>query len=523
MTILSKSRTLIAGLAASLLGGGTPAAASAGPTVTFSGDLPTLHSEFAAWDVCQEVDDLIEQLGFIAAYLPRLCDYEMTQSFAIAAASVSITGTLDSLVVHDGQVHVDGAIAGEVELTPLIVAGGRAPVFAPCDRGAFAGCFLPDAEMLTGLLAAVDRAPALDIELPMPNRMCVPGLPVVVTPGRLIPGSWRAGYWAGGTWHAPRWKPARVILPEFETCRVTDWGELPTVSLPQVERATLDAYPHVAADLSLSISGDGAIEVEVPIPYSGVTAGYANQWVDLKVAAGASLVVTLEVEDAGADAHLVFDQDLHVRMVYERGVGWTQQVSVIRNESSPSITPHGAAVTLRAALRLGLEANAMAGIGDDDDDDDDTAADDTADDSSAASDEAATGDDATADDATDNDANDDDATDDDDAVALPPLPVPDEVQCAADWMLGGAALEIGLEANAALELFVEGTYPLFSATDDVAFQIDTGLELSHAEAISVPGMCEIGCEAIAGTDNPACDPIEVFRAPVATIASPSTN
>jgi hypothetical protein len=336
--------------------------------------------------------------------------------------------------------------------------------------------------------------------------VCVPGTPIATRAGYYKRGRWIPGRWDSRRWIAPRYVRGAWVAPVLESCTITDFGALPTVAAPEIESVAIDAYPHLVADMGITVAGDGSIEIEIPIPYAGATVGYANSLVDLKLAAGVSLVVSLEVDDAGADAYLSFDQKMHVRSLYRRGEGWTQSAEVLDSEMAPDLVPHSAEVTVRAGVKLGLEATAKASIGSSESDGAVSDGENSDSEPASVTGAAATDDSPSAEAAA--------ADEDSGEIELPPLPVEEPVQCAAEWLASGPSLELGVEAKAELVMFVEGRYPLFGDAAAV-FDIDAGSEFSHAEALSAPGMCEIGCETVAGEGSEACGTIELFRVDVA--------
>ncbi|MFW6199695.1 MAG: hypothetical protein ACOC8K_03895, partial [Gemmatimonadota bacterium] len=191
------------------------------PIVNFAGDpeIPPVEGRFEL-DLCELTDSILGD--------ETLCGVEQELS-ATLGVTVELSGTVDSLAVHDGTIQTTGTMSLEMTVDAGGVRGGSRPVFAPCDRGAYSGCLTTPtgADFIDWLRRYAPQIPDGSLR---PVRVCIPGTPVRV----------QSGYWEGWTWN-----PAR-----YEECRVTDEGELPEIVPPSLQGAQGMIQPRIRGSMT---------------------------------------------------------------------------------------------------------------------------------------------------------------------------------------------------------------------------------------------------------------------------------
>jgi len=268
-----------------------------GASISVAGDglpLPPVEHIFTPTDLCAWALDIV---GNAFCGEPK-----EAFDFSVAGVSLSLTGTLDSLTIRSGRMRVTGDADVAMTVDAGSISGGRAPVFAPCDRGAYLGCIATPtgADFVEFLRRYVPSIP----EASLPSiRVCIPGTPVRVA----------RGYWSGLTYH----------FPVYEQCRVTDTGQLPTVVLPSVQAVNNEIRPHLVGDITMRLVGDGTLGLKLPIP--GVAAQKTFQVTnDFKAKAAIGLFVDTRatLRNMGVTIMLTFDDTGRLTQVLSDANGW---------------------------------------------------------------------------------------------------------------------------------------------------------------------------------------------------------
>lgn len=267
--------------------------------------VPPLGTRFEL-DLCAAADSIMENL--------ELCGDEKEISYTYLA-TISLAGQLDSLAILDGDIQVSGSMAIELVVDGGGVTGGRAPTFAPCDRGAFPGCIsTPTGAAFIEWLRTY--APSIPEASLRPTRVCVPGTAVRVKAGHwdysgLVP------VWVPGTW---------------ERCRITDIGELPTVVRPSVRRLDTEIQPRVKGGFTLFAQGDGKLGVRIPIPYIAYAVGYKPaDNLEAKASVGVFVDLSLTVKNTAGSIREDFDEEVRVAQSWTPDAGWDMQTESIRS------------------------------------------------------------------------------------------------------------------------------------------------------------------------------------------------
>lgn len=252
-------------------------------------------------DLCALVTDLV---GTVLSD-PQVCGKPRDIDVAVGVVGLNLEGTVDSLLILDGKIGLEGDMDIGMRVDGGGITGGRAPVFAPCDRAAYLGCISTPtgANLLDWLHRYAPSIP--DLSLPA-IRMCVPGTPVRV----------RRGYWDWSGW-VPVWIP-----PAFERCRITDVGVLPTYVLPTVETVDQSIRPHFTGEMLIRVKGDGKLTVKVPIPYLGATAGYGGNHLAAKASVGVFVKLQFALKNGGGTVKVTFNEKGEVTQTWTETDGW---------------------------------------------------------------------------------------------------------------------------------------------------------------------------------------------------------
>jgi len=271
-------------------------------------DLPPVEVSFHDADACQLLHDVLDRIP--GATERRVCGKEVEMSIAYGVG-VTIHGTIDSLRILEGNARLTGDMDISVTVDGGSITGGRAPVFAPCNRAAYLGCLsTPTGANLIDFIRRY--APVVpEASLP-PVRVCIPGTPVRT----------RRGYWSGFTYTPAVW----------EDCRVLDAGQLPTVVLPSVQATANEVRPHLVGDLTIRVVGDGTFEIEIPIVGSKQGYSVTN---DLKAEAELGLFITLgaTLKNAGATVRLTFDDTGRLAQAWSDQAGWDQDFDLVEKSN----------------------------------------------------------------------------------------------------------------------------------------------------------------------------------------------
>ncbi|MGK7312632.1 MAG: hypothetical protein ACN0LA_10390 [Candidatus Longimicrobiales bacterium M2_2A_002] len=335
---------------------GVTAPLGPGPASTLSGQLlpavgltgsrtvPPLGTRFEL-DLCAAADSIMADL--------ELCGDEKEISFTYFA-TISLAGQIDSLAILDGDIQVSGSMAIEMVVDGGGVTGGRAPTFAPCNRGAFPGCLsTPTGAAFIDWLRT--WAPSIPEASLRPVRICVPGTAV-----RVEPGHWD---YSG---LIPVWVPGR-----WERCRITDTGELPTVVLPAVRRVDTEIQPRVRGGFTLFAQGDGKLGLRIPIPYIAYAAGYKPaDNLEAKASVGVFVDLSLTVKNTAGSIREDFDEEVRVAQSWTPEGGWTVQTESIRSGQDMSFDIENPdSLVAKAALPVGAELT-LSVVSDEGDDSD---------------------------------------------------------------------------------------------------------------------------------------------------------
>ena len=306
----------------------------AGPATTFAGAIAVattvgldtaraLEHEFKRTDVCQLLQDALDALP--GNHPPKICGEP--QSLEVGAGvTVSIEGTLDSLLILGGDILIDGTmdVGLTVESGGIEPGTGRPPVFFPCHLGAYLGCV---ATPTGGALIAFLRQYAPGITAPdsslSPVRVCIPGTRV-----RIKKGFWkRVGLKVS-------WEPA-----VYRTCRVDDIGALPNFELPSVDSAKVEIRPHLVGEMTFRVVGDGALGLKIAIPSVAYSVVYKlSETFQAEVRAGLFIGLDLSMKNAGVTVKVTFDEDGVVTETWnETGGGWTHDFELTDSKRSAQI------------------------------------------------------------------------------------------------------------------------------------------------------------------------------------------
>lgn len=274
--------------------------------------IPTMELTLPRTDVCAWIDSALARIpeGLGGA----LCGTPHSASISVPdVVTITVSGTVDSLLILDGFIAVNGGVDMEMTLDAGGISGGRAPVFSPCNRAAYLGCLTtPTGAALIDFLR--QYAPSIpDSALPA-IRVCIPGSPV-----RLRRGYWT---WSGFT---PTYHP-----PVYTRCAITDIGALPTITYPSISDVVSHINPHIRGSLTFKATGDGTLEFEIPIPGLAVSAKYSkgsdstSSGLKLvaEVGAGVFLDLSFTLKNAGAIIHGEFNDSGVVTQQWTESGGW---------------------------------------------------------------------------------------------------------------------------------------------------------------------------------------------------------
>jgi len=310
-----------------VINGGTvgitmPLSPGSGPAQTYNGlslapisigpatvPLPPLETTFPRTDVCKWIEDLLAALP--GDHPPDVCGKERDFE-AGAGVTVKVAGTIDSLNILGGHLAVTGDMDIDMTVDPGGISGGRVPRFYPCYLAAYLGCLTTPtgAAFIDWIRQYVPALP--EASLP-PVRVCVPGLPV-----RTKAGYW---YWVGWT---PYWSP-----PVYVKCSVSDWGELPTITLPSFTKANSEIRPFIKGDITIQVQGDGTLGLKIGIPSLSASAAYVIGN-DFKAKASIGLFVGLSVslKNTGATVLVTFEDSVKAGQTWTPEAGWDGDVQV---------------------------------------------------------------------------------------------------------------------------------------------------------------------------------------------------
>ena len=294
-------------------------------------DLGTLETTLGPLDICQVLDD---------NWPTPVCGLEQTLEID-KGVSLSLAGVIDSLQVG-GNFSATGDVAIRMTVDAGGLTGGRAPVFSPCNVAPYLGCITTPtgAALIDWLRKYVPAIP--DGSLPA-VRLCLPGAPVRV----------QAGYWDRSNRFFPRWVP-----PVFQVCRVTDFGQLPTIVLPSITEASATVSPHLRGELRLRVQGGGRIELKIPIPKASVSAAYGSDNFKAKIAAGLFLGLDLSLKRGGGTLLLTFDHAGTVLQRWTDAEGWSsdhQATTAERNAQVVSVDNDSIVIKIAPDLEVTAE------------------------------------------------------------------------------------------------------------------------------------------------------------------------
>lgn len=301
--------------------------------------LPRLQAEMEELDICQLVHDVLDPLGLD----PEICGLPRSISLGLGVVSITLEGNLDSLVLEEGHVGLTGDMDLVMKVDGGGITGGRAPVFAPCDRGNYTGCLnTPAGAALRDFLRKY--APSVPEEALPAARICIPGTSIRI----------RRGYWSGSfpnyTWNPARW----------ETCRVTDAGELPTIVLPSVQEVGSDIRPRVKGEMTFRVKGDGSLDLKIAIPGAAATAGYGGQHFAAKATAGLFVNLKLELKNAGGTVRVEFDENGVINQEWTHTDGWDHGYTMTSREVNTQLVRYETPDSI--VFRAGVLAEVSAGL-----------------------------------------------------------------------------------------------------------------------------------------------------------------
>jgi len=312
----------------------------------FENTIGSLEKTFARTDICAWADTIMDNTE--GNYPKRLCHKEHDTEFDLSILSIALAGTIDSLEILGGNIKAVGVldINGTVDAGGL--TGGTAPVFAPCNRGAFLGCITtPTGAALIDWLR--QYAPGIpDGSLP-PLRVCLPGSPVRV----------KAGYWDYSGFLP------KFVAPVFEQCRITNNGTLPQVILPGITAATIEARPRITGKLTLFVLGDGKLGLDIGIPNLSLSKKFAvtNDF-SAEVKLGLFIGAEFGMKNGGGIFELAFDQEQTLTQTWTPDAGWTatNTKSINKKSLQPLALIRPDSITLKLAAKLKLEAEMCIAI-----------------------------------------------------------------------------------------------------------------------------------------------------------------
>lgn len=297
------------GAPASLMDGRKFPAIALGPTTL---PLLPLTANLDSTDICRRITEITTL---------TVCGKPLGNFEVGAGVQVSVNGTVDSLLIVDGELAVDGDMDLQLTVDGGGLSGGTPPTFAPCNRAAYLGCLTTPtgAAFIDWIRQYVPAIPELSLP---PVRVCIPGTPVRIRAGR-----WDYSYFI------PLWIP-----PTFEKCRVTSVGVLPTVVLPKIDNVKSVTRPHTSGHIVLRTRGDGEIGLKIAIPVLGWTAAYQlSARAYAKAELGVFVTGKFNVKNAGFTTRLEFDRVDSIVNLWSEANGWTRDHAPISTEGSAQI------------------------------------------------------------------------------------------------------------------------------------------------------------------------------------------
>jgi hypothetical protein len=255
----------------------------ASPFTLDSIQLPALETTFTDIDVCAWLDARWE-----TRHPEPFCGAPKQAEATILKNVFFINGTLDSLKIVQGWVRLKAEADLTITIDPGGLEGGVAPIFAPCNVSNYLGCATtPTGAALIDFLRRY--APSLpDASLP-PLRVCIPGAYVRTARAR----------WSGLTFYPAQW----------ERCRITNAGELPSIVPGSLEATSFELRPDLQGQLDIRARGDGEVGVEIAVPGMTVSRGItSSQHFAGKVQLGLFLPLQLSFNNNAATVRLDFRQ-----------------------------------------------------------------------------------------------------------------------------------------------------------------------------------------------------------------------
>jgi hypothetical protein len=296
-------------------------------------DVPPLQRTFE-YNVCAGVDSLLASLP----NSPTLCGEAKDLSVTAADVNVTLSGVIDSMALLDSNIQVSGSMALDMMVDGGGIRGGTPPTFSPCNRAAYPGCISTPtgANLIDWIRRFAPSVP--DSALPA-VRVCLPGSWVRVKPGH---------------WEGLRW-----VLPQFERCRITDVGTLPTVVLPSVQQVHAVIQPRIRGATTLFVQGDGKLTLKLPIPEIGYQVGeQLTPVIKFKGSIGVFLATSIQLKNTGAKLRGTFDEEVRVTQSWNPQDGWSSSTTSIRSDQNGKLldllNPDS------VVFRMGLPVEAVA-------------------------------------------------------------------------------------------------------------------------------------------------------------------
>lgn len=296
-------------------------------------DVPPLERTFQ-YNVCAGADSLLALLP----NSPTLCGVEKDLSVTAADINVTLGGVIDSLALLNSDIQVSGTMSLTLVVDGGGIRGGIPPTFSPCDQAAYPGCISTPtgANLIDWIRRFAPSVP--DSALPA-VRVCLPGSWVRV----------KAGYWQGLRW----------VFPQFEQCRITSIGRLPTIVLPSVQQVQAVAQPRIQGAATLFAQGNGKLSLKLPIPKLAYQVGkQLGPLIKFEGSIGVFLEISLELKNASAELQGTFDEEVRVAQSWDPTNGWRSSVTPIRSDQNAKLldlqNPDS------AVFRVGLPVEATA-------------------------------------------------------------------------------------------------------------------------------------------------------------------
>lgn len=316
-----------------------PADAPAGVSGTLTSEgLPPFEVEFANEDLCVWVQDFLDSLPGEKERFGCGEEHEIDLDY------VKVAGTLDTLMIRSGHLRATGEFNLFMNIDEGGIEGGRRPTFAPCNRGAYLGCLTtPTGAALVEFLRRY--APAIPEASIPPNRVCVPGTPVRI----------RRGHWSGFTWVPPLW----------EVCRITDFGELPTITLPSVQEVTSTVIPTVSGEMIVRVQGDVGLTLDIPVPYLGAGKKINfSEYFQIELKAGVFFLLKTELRNGGGTARFTLDATSIANQHWTSSAGWSSGFQLTSGSFTHELLylDNPDTVLVRVAFPVKVSANVCLGL-----------------------------------------------------------------------------------------------------------------------------------------------------------------